>query len=314
MKKNVIISLLLFIIPFVGLSQKEYKLKNQSSKERPGWIYESRTDALMIQTKKAASIEDAQNEVMSDLLHQIASSVAVTVSGEIIKDIDWTTIDLKGKTREEYIESIKQNTTVKIAKIPEMQGIALLKAEKYWEEYINKKTKESFYDLYILYPFSLFELQELIDAYNAQQKAYSDKIDSYRNSLPEKNNIDNILNDITEMKTLLKEFEEYDSKYRELKNVISLYEKTITNLYIEVVENENSKLVIQLKHDEKVMKTKSLPQLRSECARDFTRKHNGNQIDITFNSFDCYEQDDNYVEIRFNFGKKRILKKVNIKL
>ena len=179
---------------------------------------------------------------------------------------------------------------------------------------MNKKTKESYYDYYILYPFSQFELQELIDEYNAQEKAYNDKIDAYRNSLPEVNDIDKLLSDINDMKTLLKEFDEADSKYGKLKNAISQYEKNISNIYIEVLENENGKLVIQLKHDEKVMKTKSLPQLRSECARDFSKKHNGDKIELTFNTFDCYEQDDNYVEIRFTFGKKKIIEKVNIKL
>ena len=67
--------------------------------------------------------------------------------------------------------------------MPALQGISLSKAEIYWERYIHKKTKESFYDYYILYPFSEFELQELIDAYNAQEKAINDKIDNYRNIL-----------------------------------------------------------------------------------------------------------------------------------
>ena len=117
------------------------------------------------------------------------------------------------------------------------------------------------------------------------------------------------------MKSMLKEYGEDDvTKYNKLKNNISLYENTIGNIYIDVLENKSGKLVIQLKHDEKILKTKSLPQLKGNCARDFTKKHNGNLIEIGFNTFDCYEQDDNYVEIKFNFGKKRIVNKVLINL
>ena len=107
-------------------------------------------------------------------------------------------------------------------------------------------------------------------------------------------------------------------KCNRLKGIIKLYEQTLKNIYVEVVENYNDNdkgiLVIQLKYDEKVMKTKSLPQLRSACARDFDKKHNGNQMEIGFNTFDCYEQDDNYVEVRFAFGKTKLIKKININL
>lgn len=308
MKKIVII--LLLILPFVGISQKNFKLVEQSAKEKPNWIYSNQFDSYMIQANKTTSIEEAQSIVMSSLLDKIASSVAVVVTSESTKETDWTVIN----DRDSYMESVKASTTLRVAKMPALQGISLSKAEVYWERYIDKKTKESFYDYYILYPFSQFELQELIDEYNAQQKAYDDKIESYKNSLPEETDIDNLLNDISEMKTLLKEFDEADSKYGKLKNVISLYEKTISNIFIDVVENVNGKLVIQLKYDEKVMETKSLPKLKSECARDFSKKHNGDKIELTFNTFDCYEQDDNYVEIRFDFGKKRLVKRINIKL
>jgi len=309
MKRNIII-LLLLVIPFVGFSQKDFKLVEQSSKNKPNWIYANQMDTYMIQANMAASIEEAQDMVMTSLLDRIASSVAVVVASESTKETDWTVVNDK----DSYVESIKASTTLKVAKMPALQGISLSKAEVYWERYMNKKTKESYYDYYILYPFSQFELQDLINAYNAQEKAYNDKIESYKNSLAEKNSVDQILTDINDMKTLMKEFDEADPKYGNIKNIISIYEKTISNIYIDVLENENGKLVIQLKYDEKVMETKSLPKLKSECARDFSKKHNGDKIELTFNTFDCYEQDDNYVEIRFDFGKKRIVEKVNIKL
>ncbi len=308
--RRIVITLLLVVASIVAFSQKNFKLVEQSSKEKPDWIYESRMGAYMIQANSAASIEDAQSKVLASLLDRITSSVAVVVTSETTKETDWTVVNDK----DTYVENIKASTTLKVAKMPALQGISLSKAEVYWERYLDKKTKESYYDYYILYPFSQFELQDLINAYNAQEKAYAEKIDSYRNSLYEKNDVDVLLEDIKDMKNLLKEFDEVDSKYGSLQNVISLYEKTISNIYIDVLENENGKLVIQLKYDEKVMNTKMLPQLRSECAKDFSIQHRGDEIILTFNTFDCYEQDDNYVEVRFNFGKKRRIKRVNIKL
>lgn len=315
MKKNLII-LLLTVLPLIGFAQKEYKLVEQSPKNKPSWLTNGNTfGAFLIQANKVATLEEAQNNVMASLMSQVASSIAVQVVGEIEKNIDWTVVELEGKTREQYLEQVKNNTTLKIAKLPALQGFSITKAEIYWEKYQHKKTKEYCYDYYILYPFSSYELEELIAEYNAQEKAINDKIDNFRTSLEDIESVDAMLENINEMKSMIKEYGEEDAaKYNKLKNNISLYENLISNIYIDVLENANGKLVVQLKYDEKILKTKSLPQLKGNCARDFTKKHNGNVIEIGFNTFDCYEQDDNYVEIKFNFGKKRVVNKVLINL
>lgn len=317
MKKGILFVIILLLSQF-GYSQS-YKLVEQNPKNKPKWLTEGTgRGELMIQANKVATLEEAQNAVMSSLLNSIASSISVYVIGETVDRIDWNVVELNGKTREEFIQTVETNTTLKIAKMPALQGISLSKADVYWERYINKKTKETCYDYYILYPFSDYDLQELIDAYNAQEKAANDKIDNYKNSLEEMDNIDEMLDNIEQMKGMMQEMGEADAKYARLNDVKKSYEKALKDIYVEVLQNynENNKgtLIIQLKYDEKIMKTKTLPQLRSSCARDFNRKHNGNKMVLTFNTFDCYEQDDNYVEVRFTFGKRKLIKKININL
>lgn len=312
--KNHSLLILLFLLPLLGCSQT-YKLVEQSSKNKPKWLTDGTIPGTyFVQADKVATIEDAQNMVMTSLLNRIASSVAVQVEGETVDKIDWSTVELDGKTKEEYIQVVKSNTTLKIAKMPALQGVSLSKAEVYWEKYTDKKTKETCYDYYMLYPFSTFELQELIEAYNAQEKALNDKIEDYKNQLKGLNNISDVLQNIDDMKLMMKEIGEGDAKYAKLANVVKQYEKYIDDISVHVVENVKERLVIQLLNNDMVMKTSSLPKLRGECAKDFSSRHNGDTIEITFNTFDCYEQDDNYVEIRFTFGKKRLNKKIRINM
>lgn len=318
MKKNLII-LIMFFLPILTVAQKDYKLVEQNPSKKPSWMTEGTGKGVfMVQANKMASLEEAQNAVMSSLLNSIASSISVHVTSETVDQIDWEVVELDGKTREEYIQTIETNTTLKIAKMPALQGISLSKAEVYWERYVHKKTKESYYDYYILYQFSEFDLQELIEAYNEQEKAINDKIDNYKNVLPEIDDIDVLLENVSHMKAMKEEYKDDYAKCSKLEATIAAYDKTIKDIYIEVVEiynNDNKgSMVIQLMHGEKIMKTKSLPQLRSECVRDFNKKHMGNQIRMTFNTFDCFEQDDNYIEVRFNFGKRKLSKKINIEL
>ena len=318
MKKNLIIFILSFMPLFV-MAQKEYKLVDQFPKDKPIWMTEGMHKGYLFkQANQMPTIEDAQNAVMSSLLNDIASSVSVVVTGGIVDIIDWDLVELDGKTKEEYVETIEKNTTTKIANMPAFQGISLSKADVYYEHYVHKKTKESYYDYYILYPFSDIELQELIDTYNAHEKVINDKIDNYKNILDDIDEIDVLLENISQMRTLKEEYKDDYTKYAELESIITMYNDVIKGIYIEVLENYNNDntgtLEIQLKYAEKIMKTNSLPQLRSECARDFNKRHDGYKIILNFNTFDCFEQNDNYVEVRFNFGKRKLSKKININL
>ena len=318
MKKNLTL-LILFFLPFLMMAQKDYKLAEQNPSKKPAWMTEGTAKGeYLIQANKKSSLDEAQSAVMSSLLNTIASSISVYITSETVDKIDWEVVELNGKTRDEFIQTIETNTTLKIAKMPALQGISLSKAEIYWERYVHKKTKESYYDYYILYQFSDFDLQELIDAYNAQEKAVNDKIDNYKNVLSDIDDIDVLLENVSQMKTMKEEYKDDYDKCSKLETTIAAYDKTIKDIYIEVVKiynnDDKGSMVIQLMHGEKIMKTKSLPQLRSECVRDFNKKHLGNQIIMTFNTFDCYEQDDNYIEVRFNLGKRKLSKKINIEL
>lgn len=306
-------------MPLFVMAQKDYKLVDQFPKDKPIWMTEGMHKGYLFkQANQMPTIEDAQNAVMSSLLNDIASSVSVVVTGGIVDIIDWDLVELDGKTKEEYVQTIEKNTTTKIANMPAFQGISLSKADVYYEHYVHKKTKESYYDYYIRYPFSDNELQELIDTYNAQEKVINDKIDNYKNILDDIDEIDVLLENISQMRMMKEEYKDDYTKYTELENIITMYNDVIKGIYVEVLENYNNDnigtLIVQLKYAEKIMKTNSLPQLRSKCARDFNERHDGYKIILNFNTFDCYEQYDNYVEVRFNFGKRKLSKKININL
>lgn len=295
----------------VLVAQKDYKLIEESSKSKPSWLTEGTSPgAFMIQANGMATMEDAQNAVMTSLLNQIASSVAVVVTGEITTDVSWMTDDEK----ETFSQNIQSSTITKIAKIPALQGISISKAEVYWELYQHKKTKEKYYDYYILYPFSQFELERLIDAYNANEKSISDKIDNIENQLDEISDISDVLNNINELKLVLRSLDNGDVKYYKSKDVIKKYEKFIDNINVTIVENNKDLVVIQLKYDDRLLKTSSMPKVTGDCARDFQIEHDGNNIKIHQNTFDCYEQDDNYLTVRFDFGNKKIVKRILINL
>ena len=292
-------------------AQTKFKLEEQSSKSRPDWLTDNNyKGAFMVQANGMASIEDAQNAVMTSLLNQIASSVAVEVTGETVSDVNWLT----DNDKDVFSQNIQSSTITRIAKMPALQGISITKAQVYWEYYVNKKTNESYYDYYILYPFSMLELEELIDAYNKHEKKINDKIDGIENQLNGIEEISVALKNIDEMKLMMQGMDNGDLKYYRLKNVLKQYNKFIDDIHVEVIENNKDLIVLQLRYDERCLKATSLPKVMGDCARDFNVSNDGYNIDIQMNTFDCYAQDDNYVTARFNFGDRKLMKKILINL
>lgn len=302
---------LLFLLPMNLCAQTKFKLEEQSSKSRPDWLTDNNyKGAFMVQANGMASIEDAQNAVMTSLLNQIASSVAVEVTGETVSDVNWLT----DNDKDVFSQNIQSSTITRIAKMPALQGISITKAQVYWEYYVNKKTNESYYDYYILYPFSMLELEELIDAYNKHEKKINDKIDGIENQLNGIEEISVALKNIDEMKLMMQGMDNGDLKYYRLKNVLKQYNKFIDDIHVEVIENNKDLIVLQLRYDERCLKATSLPKVTGDCARDFNVSNDGYNIDIQMNTFDCYDQDDNYVTARFNFGDRKLMKKILINL
>ena len=160
----------------------------------------------------------------------------------------------------------------------------------------------------------MIDLQELMDAYNAQEKAVDDKIENFRKSLDNIDDVEALMENDSQMRAMKEEFKDDQTRVSQLNHTIEMYEQTIKDVHVKILESNRNTIVMQLMHGERVMKTKSTPKFRSGCAKDFVSRHEGDKIVVTFDDFECYEQDDNYVEVWFRFGKVSLKEKVRINM
>ncbi len=175
MKKSLL--LLMLLLPLLSFAQNDFKLAEQNPKEKPNWVTESNVrDVLMVQANRMPTLKEAENAAMTSLRENIASSIAVKVTGKT----DTTKEEEIKDGKSVYSENIQSTTSVEIAEMPAIQGISLSKAQIYWERYYNKKTKESYYDYYILYPLTSQDLAKMIDDYN-NTKALDKYPDEWKN-------------------------------------------------------------------------------------------------------------------------------------
>ena len=308
MKKILIIALGL-MLPLCTFAQKKgFKLVEKSG-DKPEWVGKgSVKDYIIVQSDKP-TLEEAKADAMQKVRAEIASSVATNV----VRTVNSYTQKTVEGTNASTNATMSIESTSKIAKMPAIQGVSITKADTYHEFFKNKKTGEEYYNLYVKYPFSRFDLVELVTAYEKHEKEIDDRIANYEDGLNNIESVEQVDDAITALGALAKEVGEDDARVDRIIGITNRYIAIYDNIIMDIVSNVPGKLTIRLVYNGNVITTSQKPRVSSNCATQFTVKNEDDNMIINYNSDYCYAQDDNYVEIRFRFGSKFVKEKAYFK-
>lgn len=308
MKKILIIALSL-MLPLCTLAQKKgFKLVEKSG-EKPEWVGKgSVKDFIIVQSDKP-TIDEAKADAMQKVRAEIASSVATNVMRTVNSYTQKTIEDGNATTN----ATMSIESTSKIAKMPAIQGVSITKAETYQELFKNKKTGEEYYNLYVKYPFSQFDLVELVTAYEKHEREIDDKIAGYEDGLDNIESVEQVDAAIVALGALSKELGSDDARVDRISGISNRYIAIYDNIIIDIVNNVKGQLTVRLVYNGKTITTSQKPRVSSNCAAQFNVKNDDNNVIVNYNADYCYDQDDNYVEIRFRFGSKFVKEKAYFK-
>ena len=309
MRKILIIALAM-MLPFCTFAQKKgFKLVEKSG-AKPEWVGQGSVKNFIIVQSDKPTLEAVKADAMDKVRAEIASSVATNIQRFVdtysLKEVDGDDVRTS--------KTMSIETKSKIAKMPAIQGVSITKADTYQELYHNKKTGEEYYVLYVKYPFSSFDLVELVTAYEEHEKQIDNKIKGYENGLNDIESVEQIGDAITALGALAKEVGNEDSRYHTIEGITNRYIAVYDNISIDVVDNSPGRVTLRLIYDGKTITTSQNPKVTSNCAEQFNVKNQGDLIIVNYNKDYCYAQDDNYVEIRYRFGSKYVKEKVFFKL
>ena len=297
------------MLPLSMMAQKKgFKLVEKSG-DKPEWVGKGSVKGFIIVQSDKPTLEEVKADAMQKVRTEIASSVATNVMRTVNSYTQKTVQDGDAKIG----QTLTIESTSKIAKMPAIQGVSITKADTYHELYRNKKTGETYYNMYVKYPFSQFDLVELVTAYEKHEKELDDKIAGYESGLLNIESVEQVDDAITSLGALAKEVGADDSRYSKIEGIMNRYLNVYDNITIDVVENNNNRIAIRLVYNGSVITSSQKPRTSSNCATQFAVKNVGDNIVINYNSEYCYSQDDNYVEIRFRFGSKYVKEKVFFK-
>lgn len=308
MKKILIIALSL-MLPLCTFAQKKgFKLVEKSG-EKPEWVGKgSVKDFIIVQSDKP-TIDEAKADAMQKVRAEIASSVATNVMRTVNSYTQKTIEDGNATTN----ATMSIESTSKIAKMPAIQGVSITKAETYQELFKNKKTGEEYYNLYVKYPFSQFDLVELVTAYEKHEKEIDNQIAEYEDGLDNIESVEQIDAAIIALGALSKELGSDDARVDRISGISNRYIAIYDNIIIDIVNNVKGQLTVRLVYNGKTVATSQKPRVSSNCAAQFNVKNDDNNVIINYNADYCYDQDDNYIEIRFRFGSKFVKEKAYFK-
>lgn len=309
MKK--ILSILLVLSFSLALTaQNSYKILESSSKKAPKWIYGVEKDYLNV-SATGESIEEAKDEILANIKRQITQSIATRIVSEsnVKTDINQSSSgDFTKNT------SLENSIMSKTAKLPFIGEISLSKAsEYYWEKRQDKKTKKIEYFYAVKYPFSEFEMKKLLLDYELHDKSLTEKLETFEAEGEDFSTVEEIGSKIVSVTAFLEEFIPEDPRYARCQALIKRYNNCYSSIVLDCQQTKKGTIVATLLLSGNVISTSQKPSIKSQCADNISYKIDGSSFVISFNSDNCYEDDENFIEIKLKAGNKYITNKVPIK-
>lgn len=306
--KKLILIFLTFFLP-LGL-YAQYKVKEKSHKETPAWINGTVRNYLII-SATAPTIEEAKEKILILLRNQVIKAIATNIMSQ-------TSLESIQDNKDEnytYSERIQSSIISKAARIPYIKNISLSKAEDYyWEKLYNKKERTYFYEYHIKYKLSSLELEMMVKDFNKREKKLNHQLDVYRSQLENINSVEKIDLTLNELKGFINEFDQNDPRRDQTNQLMNYYLNLYSNIRLEETYRGENNITVSLFLGNKQLRCEKKPVLKSTCATKFTvQQQRDGTFQIGYDDFNCYEEDDNYIEVRFLLGTTTVSRKCYIK-
>ena len=300
--------LTIFLVALFSISAvysfSQEKVIDKSKRKRPDWVHSTQKD-FIITTGRGKTIDEAKDNVVTEIQNEIVNSVAIYVKSESEMTIE----NINKNNVINTIEKFKNKSSVQTADIPSLKGISLNKvSDFYWEKIQNKKTKEITVAYHVKYPYSEAELQKLIREFNKKDQEMTSKLNGIVNNIDDIKSIEEISTNIKELKHLLDYF--IDMQRKEKTNMgIARLKEMLKSIELVPIENTLGTLKYAFKIGEKFYSSSKKPKYKnSECVTVTSRISDGHEQIIKYTFEDCMEDEKNYITVKYKFSNTKVEK------
>lgn len=293
----------LFGFGITMLFAQSYKVIEKSDKKAPVW-YESAESGYMVASAEAGNMEEARQRCLESVKRQIIQSIAQNIEFSDSHTVNQVTGN--GDRITEFVDRYTAEGSTKAASLPFIKGISLSKVDgSYWEKRQEKKTGKITYCYAIRYPFPESQHKALIAEFEKQDREMEDLIKSMETHISDITSVDEIDQCIIKMTPVVEYF--FDKTRREwAEGVMQSYRKLPASITAESKANAKDACLVTLYLNGKRITTSVMPKLTSNCASQLKANSRGEEILITYNSEDCLEDEENFIELTFKMPGKSL--------
>lgn len=289
--------------------KKEFKVEESSARNMPEWVNSVERDFL-IATASGGDIEEAKAAVIENVKKQIAQSIAT----RIVSESSLTTSAYQSGSDFSKTQNLESSILSRTAKLPFIGEISLSKAaDYYWERRYYRSTGRYEYFYAVKYPFSEFEMKKLVMEYQEHDRGLNEKIADYQAGIDFVTSIEEISETLNSLRAFQDEFDVQDPRFNQVQSIANQYLQLYDQITIDWFQEKKGVAVVSLSLAGRSISTSQRPQIKSNCASQISSSYEGNTLVIKYNDEYCYEDDQNWIEVRFRAGNKYISGKIHFK-
>ncbi|MDR3187678.1 MAG: hypothetical protein LBT94_00630 [Prevotellaceae bacterium] len=291
---GIIIHVFILLLGAVAVFAQQKTL--ETSGKKPSWAKQLVETGYIITQGDAASLGEAQQEALLLVKQEIVRSVAEQVISESTRSLQ--------EQGQQVTEFYAQSITTKANRAPFLQGISVSKVESsYWERVRFKPSGQELYRYYVKYPFSAAQLGKLVAEFREEDQKLTRRIGELEALLTQVESVEQIDAAADELGSLTSMLE--DSRREKAANLQSRYRALYEGVRIEEVGHTLGQISYRLMLGERPVKTLRRPQVKSTCAT-VTQTGAGDTCSVAYRYDGCYADMENFVNVQYRFGAKRV--------
>ncbi len=167
--KKILFFLCAVIFPLSLLAQ--YSVSDKSGK-KPDWTM-SMEKGFIVGIGNGTAIEDAKENAMVNVKAQITTAVADHISSTSVSK----STEITANKLSELYQSFSNVITTQSGKRDYLQGVSASNVVAfYWEKLTDKQTKAVKYQYFVKYPFSQFDLDDLVEDFRKKDALLTEEM------------------------------------------------------------------------------------------------------------------------------------------
>jgi hypothetical protein len=297
MKKIFLFALLIFCLSSTHVFA-QFKV-TESSGKKPEWTMSMERGSI-IGMGNGLTAEDAKANALVNVKAQIVSSVADFISASSVSTSEEITADKFTQLYQSYSDVV----TTQSGKRDYLQGISAAKVDDvYWEKLSDKKTKEVKYQYFVRYPFTTFDLEELVADFRAKDKQLTADMNETLALLDDFTSVEEIIQAQSQLAKLMEIF--IDERKTKCQTGIEKGKALLASLYVANAGSELGTVRYSLKIAEKPVRCAKKPVINSNCARIGDKKLGDYVCEVSYLYDECYDEPGNNIKVSYTFSNSK---------